>query len=110
MAGGGDGRWAEGLGCDAVNLVAARVGVSDAWSSVSLLCVPLRHGCLYFRVWVKPLFFNASWYSSMCELNKLSDEDMDASLLFTEIGTFFITCGGWFEYLLIYRGMLFGFL
>ena len=44
----------------------------------------------------------------MCELNKLSDEDMVASLLFTEIGTFFITCGGWFEYLLIYRGVLFG--
>ena len=46
----------------------------------------------------------------MCELNKFSDEEIVASLLFTEIGTFFITCGGWLEYLLIYKGVLFGFL
>ena len=36
MAGGAEGRWAEGLGCDAVNLVVARVGVFVAWSSVTL--------------------------------------------------------------------------
>ena len=32
---------------------------------------------------MKPLLFNACWYSFLCSLNSSSDEEMVASLLFT---------------------------
>ena len=64
----------------------------------------------YFSSWWYPASVKARWYWSLASVNSLSQLEMVFNLFWIELGVFLVIDGGWFDPLLTYLMVLFGFL